>query len=83
MCFFKEDSIKEYSDKQKRIVENVSLQLMPGGVFVYITCSVFKEENEVIANFTQQNLGLNLLHQQLLKGFDKRADTMFVAIFKK
>ena len=83
VCFFKEAAIKQYSERQKRIVENVSLQLMPGGVFVYITCSVFKEENEAIANFIQHNLGLNLLNQQLLKGFDKRADTMFVAIFKK
>ena len=57
--------------------------LRTGGLFVYITCSVFKKENEYIADFIAENFNCTLLHQQLLKGYDKKADTMFVAVFRK
>lgn len=83
LCFFNASAIKEFSNKQKRIVSNVVPHLMDGGIFVYITCSVFKEENEVVADFIKTSFKLNLLHQEVLKGFNNKADTMFVAIFKK
>ena len=83
LCFFKSEAIKEYSDLQKRIVTNVIPHLKNEGIFVYITCSVFKAENEAIANFIKESFDLELLHQEFFKGFDKRADTMFVSIFKK
>lgn len=83
LCFFNSAAIKEFSDKQKRIVTNVIPHLMDGGIFVYITCSVFKEENEAIAGFIKDTFNAELLHQEILKGYDKKADTMFVAIFKK
>jgi len=44
---------------------------------------LFKEENETIAGFIKDTLHLNVLHQEILKGFDNKADTMFVAVFKK
>lgn len=83
LCFFNATAIKSYSDKQKRIVSNVLPHLKNGGIFVYITCSVFKEENEVIAGFLKDTFNAELLHQEIIKGYDKKADTMFVAIFKK
>jgi len=83
LCFFKVKTIKEFNLKQKRIVSKVIPHLMDKGIFVYITCSVFKEENEVMAKFIQTNFGLKMLYQEILTGYDKKADTMFVAIFKK
>ena len=83
LCFFNSTTIKEFSDKQKRIVSNVIPHLKNGGIFVYITCSVFKEENETIAHFIKDTFNAELLHLEILKGYDKKADTMFVAIFKK
>ncbi len=83
LCFFNSRTIKEFSEKQKRIVSNVIPHLKNGGIFVYITCSVFKEENETIAHFIKDTFNVELLHQEILKGNDKKADTMFVAIFKK
>jgi 16S rRNA (cytosine967-C5)-methyltransferase len=83
LCFFNESSIKEFSNKQKRIVSKVVPHLKEGGIFVYITCSVFKEENEVMSDFISDDFNLKLLYQEILTGTDKRADTMFVAIFKK
>ena len=83
LCFFNESTIKEFHDKQKKIVSNTVPHLKEGGIFVYITCSVFKEENEAIADFVADEFNLKLLHQEILMGADKNADTMFVAVFKK
>ena len=83
LCFFKQPSIEEYSNLQKKIITNVIPHLRTGGMFIYITCSVFKKENEFIAEFIAENFNCKLLHLQLLKGYDKKADNMFVAVFKK
>ena len=83
LCYFKQGTIREYADRQKRIVRNAATHLLKDGIFVYITCSVFKEENEDIAAFIAAEVGLAQLHQEILEGYDKKGDTMFVAIFKK
>ena len=83
LYFFKENLIGEFSSRQKKIVTNILPHLKDGGLFFYITCSVFKKENEAVADFIQEQSGLQLLDMQLLKGYDKKADTMFVAVFKK
>lgn len=83
LCFFKKESIEEYNHLQKKIVSKVIPYLRKGGVFIYITCSVFKKENEMVSAFISDNFTCKLLHQQLLKGYDKKADNMFVAVFEK
>ena len=82
-CFFKRSEIEKFNNKQKQIVTNVIPHLKKEGLLVYITCSVFKKENEDVVNYLQEKLHLQLLHQELLKGYDSKADTMFVAILKK
>jgi len=83
LYFFQERRIGEYSALQKRIVSNAIAQLQPGGSFVYITCSVFKKENEEVAMYIKENLHLQLKQMEVLKGYDKKADSMFVAVFEK
>lgn len=83
LSFFKEQAIGTFNERQKNMVSTVIPYLIEGGIFVYITCSVFKRENEVIADFIAEKFNLTVLHQELLTGYDKKADTMFVAIFKK
>ena len=83
LYFFKEEMIAAYAEKQKKIVNNVIPHLQEGGMFIYITCSVFKKENEELVNFIKENFHLQLLQMELLKGFDKKADSMFVAVFIK
>ena len=83
LYFFKEEMIDDYADKQKRIVTNVIPQLQKGGMFIYITCSVFKRENEEIVNFIKEQFHLQLVQMELLKGYDKKADSMFTAVFIK
>ena len=83
LYFFQERKIGEYSALQKRIVSNAIAQLQPGGSFVYITCSVFKKENEEVVAFIKENFHLKLIQMEVLKVYDKKADSMFVALFEK
>ena len=81
LCFFSGDRIAEYAARQQQIVSNVIPKLKKGGVFIYITCSVFKAENEAIVDFIKEKFHLRLLQMELLKGYDKKADSMFTAAF--
>ncbi len=83
LYYFDKKLIAEYSKRQKKIVSHTIPFLQKDGLYIYITCSVFKQENEVISNFIQKKFSLKLLHQELIKGYDKKADTMFVAVFRK
>jgi 16S rRNA (cytosine967-C5)-methyltransferase len=80
LFYFKQKTITEYTKRQKAIALNASKQLKPGGLFIYITCSVFKSENEDIAALLSNEL--QLVHQYYLEGWGAKADTMFVAIFE-
>ena len=67
--------------RKKNIVTNAIPHLATGGLFFYITCSVFKKENEEVADFIRKKFKLKPVHTELLKGWDKKADSMFVAVF--
>jgi 16S rRNA (cytosine967-C5)-methyltransferase len=83
LFYFKPEIIDDFAQRQKQIVTNVMPYLQKGGLFFYITCSVFKKENEDVANFIKEKFELQILHMELLKGYDKKADSMFVAVFSK
>jgi 16S rRNA (cytosine967-C5)-methyltransferase len=83
LCFFKPVEIEKFNHRQKQIVTNVLPSLKKDGLLIYITCSVFKKENEDVVKFLQDKMSLQLLHQELLFGYETKADTMFVAILKK
>ncbi len=48
MYFFDPATLPSFSALQKTIATNVSRHLKPGGRLIYITCSVFKNENEEV-----------------------------------
>lgn len=83
LYYLKRKTVDEYVAMQQQIVSNVIPHLQQGGLFIYITCSVFKHENEEIADFIKEKFHLQLLQMELLKGYDKKADSMFTAVFKK
>ena len=83
LYFFNEKKIEQYALLQKKIVSNIIPRLKRDGCLLYITCSVFKKENEEVVEFIQSNSELELIKMELLKGYDKKADTMFAAFFKK
>jgi 16S rRNA (cytosine967-C5)-methyltransferase len=81
LFFFKEEKIEQYAHLQKQIVSNASKALKKNGCFLYITCSVFEKENEAMVKFIENSLPLQLKSMEYLKGYDKKADTLFVALF--
>ena len=82
LYFFEKESISQFFSLQKKIVSNTIPRLKAGGFFLYITCSVFKQENEKIADFIEKKFNLQKIKQEVLKGYDQKADTMFAALFQ-
>jgi 16S rRNA (cytosine967-C5)-methyltransferase len=76
---FEEFKIQGFQNLQKTIAANTLKYLKPGKPLIYITCSVFKEENEEVVKYLQQEHKMKLESSELIKGYDKKADTMFVA----
>jgi len=81
LYFFEMDSIEKYSVLQRKIIVNVIPHLNKSGKLLYVTCSVFKKENEGMVQFIQNNFSLKVEKMELLKGYEEKADTMFAALF--
>ncbi|MES2891623.1 MAG: Fmu (Sun) domain-containing protein [Bacteroidota bacterium] len=81
--FFKEPAITHYSELQRKIVSQSFPHLRSDGLFVYITCSVFRQENEEMTRFIREDLSAELLFEEVLKGYSIKADSMYVSVFRK
>lgn len=81
LSFFKENQVDDYAALQGAIVTNVMRYLKPGGYLLYITCSVFKKENEQRVSELLAK-GMQLVQQEVFRGYDKKADTMFAALLR-
>lgn len=81
LFFFQKEKIEHYANLQKQIVSNASKAISKNGYFLYITCSVFEKENESVVKFVEENLPLQLTAMEYLKGYKKKADTLFAALF--
>jgi 16S rRNA (cytosine967-C5)-methyltransferase len=81
--FFKEEKLKQLSEMQFLIATNAAEKLHQNGVFIYITCSVFELENEMVVHQLIQSGKLKLIHQELINGIANKADCMFVAIMQQ
>ena len=76
---FEPQKISFFQKLQQGIARNVVKYLKPGKPLIYITCSAFKAENEANVDFLAKKVGLKLEKQTILKGYENKADTMFVA----
>lgn len=83
LYFFTDKSISGFSSLQTAIVQSVIPHVRPGGYFLYITCSVFKNENEDIVATIKETCNMEPLAQKYFRGYDKKADTLFAALFKR
>lgn len=82
LYFFNPDAINEFSELQKKIVTNVLPHVKTGGLFFYITCSVFKKENQGVTAYIEQQFNMEKLAEMNLYGYGQKADSMFVSVFK-
>jgi 16S rRNA (cytosine967-C5)-methyltransferase len=81
--FFKDEHLKKFEELQYPIAYNASKHIADGGTLAYVTCSVFKQENEDVVDRLLHNTNLELVHQQIIDGVKQKADCMFIAIFRK
>jgi 16S rRNA (cytosine967-C5)-methyltransferase len=77
--YFNEQKISYFNKLQKNIAANVLQYLKPGKPLIYITCSVFKQENEAVVAYLQEEHHLKLESMEVITGYQDKADTMFVA----
>lgn len=71
--------LEKFHKTQVAITMNAVNALKVGGVLVYITCSVFYDENEAVIESVLKNSRLELQKSKLLLGSDEGADTLYVA----
>jgi 16S rRNA (cytosine967-C5)-methyltransferase len=84
LYFFNPQQLAELSALQKEIAGNAAKRIAPGGKMIYITCSVFKAENEDIVNHVlKYKYSLQVTKQLLINGTANQADSMFVAVLEK
>lgn len=83
LFFFDEKILNDLPALQSRIAINAAMQLKPGGILYYITCSVFRQENEDVVKTITDATGLILQEMHLLNGIDANADCLFIAILQK
>ncbi|RYY54575.1 MAG: Fmu (Sun) domain-containing protein [Chitinophagaceae bacterium] len=80
--FFTPEKLEHYTLLQKKIVGNSLPALSPGGHYLYITCSVFRAENEEAVEYISSQ-GLQPVRSGYIKGYGEKADTLFAALFRK
>jgi 16S rRNA (cytosine967-C5)-methyltransferase len=83
LSLFKLEQIAKYVSLQTSITDNCIASLKSNGYLLYITCSVYKKENEEVVEFLQAKHNLELVAMKVLKGYQQKADTMFAALLKK
>lgn len=83
LYFFTADKLQHYAGLQRKIITNVIPYVAKGGYLLYITCSVFRKENEEQVAFIQQSGEFELVKMGLLKGYDIKADSMFAALLRR
>jgi 16S rRNA (cytosine967-C5)-methyltransferase len=79
---FDHELIGEYQKRQIRIVSNLTQHLKPGGYLLYITCSVFKAENEEVVEALCAHSDLKLVGSQLISGIETGGDHLFTVLLQ-
>ena len=83
LLHFNKKEIGRYVKMQKEISSSIQSKLKPGGLLLYITCSVYQQENSEIVNDLVATSDLTLIESQVILGAEYQSDTMFAALLKK
>ena len=80
----KKEDIKELVSLQKNILDNVTGYVKKGGIIMYSTCTLSREENEKNASYICQKHGFKpLFSKQYMPDDDMYMDGFFVSIMEK
>jgi 16S rRNA (cytosine967-C5)-methyltransferase len=83
LYYFQPSILERLSPLQLNIARNVSQYLKPGGRLLYITCSVFQQENEQVVEQLIADSTLELVKSELINGISIQADSMFITVIEK
>jgi 16S rRNA (cytosine967-C5)-methyltransferase len=83
LCFFEHSKIENYASLQRKILTNALASLRKGGYLLYITCSVFQQENEHNVEWLVQEKKLRLIQSSVFDGSKMQADTLFAALLQQ
>ena len=80
---FSREKLRELVEIQSSILEHAALRTAPGGLLIYSTCSIEKEENsDQVAAFLKKHSDFTLLSErQLYPGLE--TDGAFAAVMKR
>lgn len=80
---FEYTKLERHSCRQRDILASIIPRLRKGGWLSYVTCSVFRSENEDRVEELVRHGGMECLGMTYLQGYDRGADTMFTALLRK
>ncbi|MDI9337116.1 MAG: hypothetical protein QM539_01685 [Alphaproteobacteria bacterium] len=81
--YFENEHLSKLRYTQTSIIKNCLEMLEVGGYLLYVTCSVFKSENEdLITHIISQN-DLELIESQYFIGYENHGETLYGALLKK
>jgi 16S rRNA (cytosine967-C5)-methyltransferase len=78
--YFNESELGFFQRRQIGIVRKILPYLKKDGYLLYITCSVFKAENEDVLSEIQRSTDLHVINSKLINGHDNGGDQLFVAL---
>lgn len=78
MSSFNKEKLEYYVRLQRQIIDNIIKHIKVGKPLIYITCSVYKAENEEQVEYLKEK-GFTIEKMQYLEGGSNGADTLFVA----
>jgi 16S rRNA (cytosine967-C5)-methyltransferase len=77
---FKESDLAFFQKRQIAIVQKIAPYLKKDGYLLYITCSVFKSENEDVLKEIELSTELSVVNSKLINGLEAGGDQLFVAL---
>lgn len=78
LSFFTRDRIAEFANRQLHMALNVLPYLKTGKPLIYVTCSVYQQENEAIVSALEEQ-GMQTESQKYFHGYNHQGDTLFAA----
>jgi 16S rRNA (cytosine967-C5)-methyltransferase len=78
-----EGELQDYQTRQLAIVKNCLPFLRSGGKLIYMTCSVYKAENEQVIALLVKNAGVKLVEKRTIDETVFGGDVMFQAVLVK
>ncbi len=78
------EKLRQITTTQRNILENYAEMLRPGGVLIYITCSILPSENEeIVNNFLKKHKNFIFVDQKTILPSSSRGDGFYMAKLKK